>query len=71
MVVSEDKKEAIVGWYRVLNGVNMPYTRTKLMGLSPDTEYRVEGMDTTHFGDELMNYGLITSDHASGSAFPG
>ena len=70
MVVSEDKKEAIVGWYRVLNGVNMPYTRTKLMGLSPDTEYRVEGMDTTHFGDELMNYGLITSDHASGSASP-
>ncbi len=70
MVVSEDKKEAIVGWYRVLNGVNMPYTRTKLMGLSPDTEYKIEGMDTTHFGDELMNYGLITSDHASGSASP-
>lgn len=25
MVVSDDRKEAIVGWYRVLNGVNLPY----------------------------------------------
>ena len=25
MVVSEDKETAIVGWYRVLNGINLPY----------------------------------------------
>src|SRR5699024_9634276 len=36
MVVSDDKKTAIVGWYRVLNGVNMPYTRVKLEGLCSD-----------------------------------
>ena len=68
MVVSEDRREAIVGWYRILNGVNMPYTRTRLKGLLPDAEYRIEGDRNTHYGDELMNYGLITSDFSAGSA---
>ena len=36
MVVSKDKKDAVVGWYRVLNGINMPCTRLRLKGLNPD-----------------------------------
>ena len=33
MVVSEDKSKALVGYYRVLNGVNLPYSCVKLQGL--------------------------------------
>lgn len=62
MVVSEDKKTALVGWYRVLNVVNAPYTRIQLQGLLPDTLYENTASGTLHYGDELMNLGLITSD---------
>lgn len=81
MTVSSDRKEAVAGWYRTLNGVNMPYTRLRLRGLDPDAEYEVEvrgscerGISSgtqafrigTRCGDELMNLGLITSDASSG-----
>lgn len=66
MVVSDDKKTAIVGYYRVLNGVNQPYTRVKLQGLDPDMIYENELSHTENYGDELMNYGLITSDVTAG-----
>lgn len=66
MVASDDKKTALVGWYRVLNTVNGPYTRVMLRGLDPDLLYVNENSGTRHYGDELMNLGLITSDAASG-----
>lgn len=66
MVVSPDKKQAIVGWYRVLNQVNMAYTRLQLKGLDKDLDYEIEGDSHSHYGDELMNLGLITSDGTSG-----
>lgn len=62
MVVSEDKKDAIVGWYRILNTVNAPFTRLRLKGLSPDICYTLEDDGASWFGDELMQIGLITSD---------
>ncbi len=68
MVVSDDRKEAIVGWYRVLNGVNLPYGRLRLQGLSEDLPYRVNGGGGIHYGSELMNAGLITTDASSGQA---
>ena len=68
MVVSGDKKEAIVGWYRILSHVNMPYTRVKLYGLNPDFCYEEQSTKNKYFGDELMNIGLITSDGMSGQA---
>ncbi|HJB83099.1 MAG TPA: alpha-galactosidase [Candidatus Mediterraneibacter intestinavium] len=78
MVVSEDRKKAIVGWYKILNGVNMPYMRLKLRGLDPDREYAVReegearGKDCGSFyGDELMNAGLVTTDTSAGDAMPG
>lgn len=64
MVVSDDKKTAIVGWYRVLNGPNMPFERVKLEGLDPDCLYENVLNGTEHYGDELMKAGLITSDGA-------
>ncbi len=66
MVVSEDQKTALVGWYRVLNCVNGRYTRLRLEGLHPSYSYRNSRTGTSHFGDELMYAGLITSDETAG-----
>lgn len=66
MTVSSDKKTALVGYYRVLNGVNVPYSRVLLQGLDADMLYRNLLTGTEHYGDELMNAGLITSDVTSG-----
>lgn len=71
MVVSEDQKTAIVGWYRVLNGVNMPFTRVRLQGLNPDYIYENIQNGTENYGDELMHLGLITTDSSSGEAAAG
>ena len=64
MVVSQDKKEAILGCYRVLNRVNDSFTRVLLKGLDPEVKYTVSGKGQ-HYGDELMHLGLITSDASS------
>lgn len=69
MVVSEDRRTALVGYYRVLNQVNAPYSRLQLQGLSPELCYVNEEDHTEHYGDELMNLGLITSDDTVGQ-FP-
>lgn len=66
MTVSSDKKTALVGYYRVLNGANVPYSRVLLQGLDADMLYRNLLTGTEHYGDELMNAGLITSDVTSG-----
>ena len=74
MSVSGDRKTAVVGWYRTLNGINMGYTRVKLRGLEPDSVYRVSadgGLRGEYYGDELMNVGLVTSDADSGELLPG
>ena len=70
MVVSDDKKEAIAGRYKILNGANQPFERMYLKGLNSDTEYRING-DETHYGDELMNCGLVTTDASAGETAPG
>ena len=74
MSVSGDRKTAVVGWYRTLNGINMGYTRVKLRGLEPDSVYRVSAdgvLRGEYYGDERMNVGLVTSDADSGELLPG
>lgn len=66
MVVSEDKKEAIVGWYRFLEPINIGYRSVRLQGLDPKLPYQISNMETALYGDELMQAGLIVSDVASG-----
>ena len=66
MVVNEEKTSALVGYYRALNGVNMPYSRIKLQGLDPDKLYKNMLANTENYGDELMNLGLITTDVTAG-----
>ncbi|MGM7719690.1 alpha-galactosidase [Metabacillus sp. Hm71] len=62
MVVSQDKKEAIVGYYQVLAKPNPSYSRIKLKGLDPNKLYTINGSSATHYGDELMNIGMILAD---------
>jgi alpha-galactosidase len=70
MVVSPDARQAIVGWYQVLNRVVPRLNRLRLRGLDPALDYRVtlwpDGHDAlkganagTRGGDELMAAGLI------------
>lgn len=66
MAVSKDKKRAIVGYYRVLQVVNSGYERIRLQGLHPSIIYHVSLENREHYGDELMNVGLLTSDASSG-----
>ena len=66
MIVSEDQKQALVGYYRVMQPVNVGFKRLKLKGLKEDTCYKVSGYDYDCYGDELMQAGMILSDSASG-----
>lgn len=58
MFVSEDKKEAIVFYFRVLSEPFPPHKRLHLNGLDPDKEYYVVEADKTFGGDYLMYAGL-------------
>ena len=68
MVVSEDRAQALVGWYHGLHRINAPAPRLKLAGLDPDAAYRVSlpgrGDQApeigTFYGDELMNAGILS-----------
>ncbi|MCC8080670.1 MAG: alpha-galactosidase [Lachnospiraceae bacterium] len=66
MVVSPDKKTAIVGWYRILNTVNNSFSRVRLCGLNADYCYHnsLSGVDA--YGDELMYLGMQTTDESAG-----
>ncbi|KAK8837926.1 hypothetical protein M9Y10_035868 [Tritrichomonas musculus] len=64
MVVSKDKKTAILGWYKVLNEVNAPYCRVYLQGLDPEKVYKCN--DKQYYGSELMNDGFSVTDSSAG-----
>lgn len=66
MVVSADKKTAIVGYYRILQRVMAPFERIQLCGLDPDFAYHVSLHGYTVYGDELMQAGLVVSDATCG-----
>lgn len=73
MVVSEDKKRALAGYYRMRQPANAPLKRLVLKGLDEDFCYKVtetefETYETylEAYGDELMKAGMAISDHASG-----
>ena len=70
MVVSSDRREALVGRYKILNGTNQPFERMYLKGLDEGTKYLVNGNET-HYGDELMHCGLVTTDASAGETAPG
>lgn len=72
MVVSRDRKTAIVGDYRILLTPNSRYMRLHLRGLDENTQYRVSctgasSIDGAAFtGAELMRIGMVSSDGSYG-----
>lgn len=71
MVVSEDGKEAVVGYYRILNPVNSGFKYLKLQGLNSSDLYEIDGSSTVYYGDELKYRGLDISDYSSGCRLEG
>lgn len=58
MVVSKDKKNAIVAFYRKQALPNPNFVTIALAGLEPDFLYRNHNDESTFRGDELMHIGL-------------
>lgn len=71
MIVSEDKKEAIVACFKILNDVNAPFRRIKLHGLDENMIYTLVDSKQNYYGSELMNLGLITTDSSAGQVLDG
>ncbi|QDP39637.1 alpha-galactosidase [Radiobacillus deserti] len=65
MVVSRDKTEALVGYYRMLARANDGFHRLTLKGLDDDSQYELLGTDDYFYGDELMHAGIIIDRYRS------
>ncbi|WP_302579931.1 alpha-galactosidase [Clostridium saudiense] len=63
IVISKDKKIAIVFYMAILNEINSSYKKLKVKGLNPDYLYRIDKSDTFSYGDELMTIGLNITDN--------
>jgi alpha-galactosidase len=75
MVVSDDRRHALVGWYRVLSHTVPGPAWLRPRGLDPAARYRVSVWPAAadalvaantreRGGDELMHVGLLLDDHA-------
>ena len=63
MVISKDKRTAIVFYMAILNEINSSYKKLKVKGLNPDYLYRIDESDIFSYGDELMTIGLNITDN--------
>ena len=77
MVVAENRKQALVGYYRMQQPVNEGYCWLKLAGLDPektyrikDTAYKMKAEEYEYYGDELMEKGFDISDNGFGPWTP-
>ncbi|WMC91526.1 alpha-galactosidase [Kineothrix sp. MB12-C1] len=60
MVVSQDKNEAFVGFYKILSIANEEWIRLKLTGLDENKRYILDEDESEWFGgDELMHAGMV------------
>lgn len=59
MLVSDDQREALVYYFRVLAMPHPPRRMLLLGGLNPDIDYRIEGSGEVYGGDCLMQAGLL------------
>ncbi|MBD5468338.1 MAG: alpha-galactosidase [Lachnospiraceae bacterium] len=58
MVVSKDKKEALVTFIQVLMRPNYHSRRIRLKGLDPKKNYRIEGEERVYSGEAMMYAGI-------------
>ncbi|MDF2960066.1 MAG: alpha-galactosidase AgaN [Paenibacillus sp.] len=66
MFVSEDGRECLVCYFKVLCEPNAPLKRLKLKGLNPQAQYRWADENEIYGGDELLYAGLSLPDKLHG-----
>lgn len=66
IAVSLDRRTALVGWYRLLSGVNGPCRRIRLQGWTRTSAAQWTAA-MCHYGEELMRAGLLVTDSGAGS----
>lgn len=74
MVVSPEKDEALLAYFRVLEPAHGKFENIQLNGLSDETDYRITeyiggkaaGEPKHYYGDELIYAGFSVSDYSSG-----
>ncbi len=66
MVVSKDKKQAIVGYYKILATPNPSLKKLLLQGLDENVKYSCEQTGLMYYGDELMNVGMVLETEFTG-----
>lgn len=60
IIVSEDKTEALAGYYQIQNQANEGWKRFCLTGLDKNKKYRInDEKEKSYYGDELMHVGLV------------
>ncbi|QGQ44406.1 alpha-galactosidase [Metabacillus sediminilitoris] len=68
MIVSKNKKEALVGWYKVLATPNPKKEQVVILkGLDEKMFYNIDGKEESFYGDELMFRGLSLPTEFNGS----
>ena len=72
-VAEHDGSRALVTVTRILSEINGPYRRLPLLGLDPDRKYHIYSKYLSYeaYGDELMQFGLMLEDQASGQVIEG
>ncbi len=70
MVVSKDKKMAIVAYYKILAQPNPSIKKLQLFGLDENQEYQCLQRENTYFGDELMHMGFLCETEFTGLIQP-
>ena len=71
LYVSENKKDAVLFIYRVINEPNKPLFRLRLEGLEQSDNYRIDNGDIIISGAQLMNYGINEPKELSWGDFNG
>ena len=72
-MAEHDGSRALVTVTRILSEINGPYRRLPLLGLDPDRKYHIYSKYLSYeaYGDELMQFGLMLEDQASGQVIEG
>lgn len=69
-IVSEDRSEAVLYYFRILSEANEPIVRLRTAGLDPEGDYRCVEDGNIYGGDRLMNAGLaIPAMHGDFQSF--
>lgn len=69
-IVSEDRSEAVLYYFRILSEANEPIVWLRTAGLDPEGDYRCVEDGNIYGGDRLMNAGLaIPSMHGDFQSF--